>query len=321
MNKFLITGFSGFVSKHFVAYLEKNKIPAAVLGVDYSDTEIEKDNYKYVGMNFKKLNLFEKESLESVINEFQPDYILHLASFSSVASSWQDPVFSFQNNTNIFLNLVDAVRSQKINTRVLSVGSSEEYGDISPDDVPLKEDHQLYPVSPYAVARVSQELISKVYASGFKLNIIMTRSFNHVGPGQKDMFVISSFAKQLCQIKLNGGKGNIVAGDVSIIRDFLDVRDVVDAYYKLLVNGKVGEVYNVCSGIGITLREAIKIMCEILDIDVEIRVDKKLIRPADNNIIIGSNEKIKNELKWKPEHTIRESLTDVINYWMKELTK
>ena len=151
------------------------------------------------------------------------------------------------------------------------------------------------------------------------MNIIMTRSFNHIGPGQNQIFVVSSFARQLCQIKLNGGKGVIETGDITIIRDFLDVRDVVDAYYKLLVHGKAGEVYNVCSGHGITLKEIIMIMVDILEIEVEIHVNKNLIRPADNRIIVGSPEKIKKMIDWELKYSIYDSLKDMIKYWMKNL--
>jgi GDP-4-dehydro-6-deoxy-D-mannose reductase len=131
--------------------------------------------------------------------------------------------------------------------------------------------------------------------------------------------VVSSFAKQLCQIKLNGGKGTIDTGDVTIIRDFLDVRDVVDAYYKLLIKGKVGEIYNVCGGKGISLKEIIDMMTDILQIDVKININKNLIRPVDNRIIIGSNAKINSVIDWNQNHSIYSSLKDMIDYWMVKL--
>jgi GDP-4-dehydro-6-deoxy-D-mannose reductase len=199
------------------------------------------------------------------------------------------------------------------------VGSSEEYGDVPSLKEPFFEDRPLNPSNPYAVARVSQELISKVYIDGFKLNIIMTRSFNHLGTGQRDIFVISSFAKQLCQIKLNLRDKIVETGDINIVRDFIDVRDVVDAYYRLLMHGRVGEVYNVCSGRGIAIKDVIKTMCEILDIDVEIRTKDELVRPTDNRVIIGSNEKLKKEMGWSQKFTMRESLSDVITFWMNKL--
>jgi GDP-4-dehydro-6-deoxy-D-mannose reductase len=316
MNKYLITGFSGFVGRHFVEYLEKHEKNCLVKGMDIHNPEFSFDQYKNVKISFEKIDLLSKEQVEYSIHEFQPDYILHLASFSSVAYSWKEPVQSFQNNTNIFLNLIDAVRRLNMDTRVLSIGSSEEYGNVSDADLPLTEGNRLKPVSPYAVARVSQEYLSEIYARGYGTDIVLTRSFNHIGPLQSSVFVISSLAKQLTESKKRGEKlGRIVTGDVSIVRDFTDVRDVVHAYDLLLKKGRKGEIYNVCSGVGFSLRAIIDIMARLLDMDVAIDVDQRLIRPADNRVIIGSNEKIKQELGWSNEIALEQSLKDVISYW------
>lgn len=317
MVKYLITGFSGFVSRYFCDYLEKNKINAFIKGIDVEDCALSVDDFKRVRVNFEKMDLLSFDKIERVLAEFKPDYLLHLASYSSVALSWKKPVESFQNNTNIFLNLVEALRTLNMkNTRILSVGSSEEYGNINDGDLPLKEDHKINPISPYAVARVSQEYLSRVYADGYGINIIMTRSFNHIGPGQKSIFVISSLARQLVELKKAGGKsGKVVAGDVSIVRDFTDVRDVVHAYYLLLKNGKKGQIYNVCSGRGVSLQNVIDIMAAQLNIKVDIHTDNELIRPNDNNIIIGSNEKIKKEIGWNNSIPLEKSLSDILSYW------
>lgn len=323
MNKYLITGFSGFVSKHFIQYLEQQKIPSLILGLDINepDFRIASESFKYIRCEFIKIDLLDKEKIKNIIFQFSPEYILHLASFSSVAFSWKEPLLSFQNNTNIFLNLLETIREFNLKTRVLSIGSSEEYGDISEDKLPLREETPLNPISPYAVARVSQELLSKIYVDSFGLDIILTRSFNHIGPGQKEIFVVSSFVKQLVEIKLNGlTQGELTTGDVNIIRDFLDVRDVVAAYYNLLKKGKSGEIYNVCSGNGITLEEVIQKIAILLKLKVTIKPSNSLIRPNDNKIIIGSNLKIKKELGWQAEYSIERSLIDLIDYWELQLT-
>lgn len=317
--RILITGISGFVGTHFIDYLESNKIRSTVLGIDIGNCPIDSAKYKYVKIIFRKIDISEKEKIEQIIYNFSPDYLLHLASFSSVAYSWENPIESFQNNTNIFLGICDVIRKKQLTTRILSIGSSEEYGNAKKKYIPLKEHYPTVPISPYAVARLAQEMISKVFVTGYDLNIIMTRSFNHIGPNQRPNFVVSSFAKQLCMIKLNGGKGIIETGDISITRDFLDVRDVVDAYYKLLIFGKVGEVYNVCSGNGITLSDILRKMVEILEIDIDIRINKKLIRPNENKVIVGCPNKLKEVINWKMEYSIEQSLIDIINYWLKYL--
>ncbi|MFZ1530380.1 MAG: GDP-mannose 4,6-dehydratase [Ferruginibacter sp.] len=319
MEKYLITGFSGFVAKHFLDYLDSLNVPVLVLGIDINAPSFDINEFKNIKCTYAEINLLDVNSLSSELAGFSPDYILHLASFSSVAFSWEQPVHSIINNLNIFLNLVDQVRLLKLKCRILSVGSSEEYGKVAPDSVPLKEHMQVNPVSPYAVARVSQELLSKIYSNAYKLDIIITRSFNHIGPGQSDKFVVSSFAKKLLEAK-NEAKRTISVGNVDIIRDFVDVRDVVRAYYLLLKKGIPGEIYNICSGKGYSLREIIHKLSFLLSMEISLQVDDKLVRPADNEIIIGSYKKINDLLAWSPSISIDESLQDIIKFWEGKLS-
>jgi len=315
MEKYLVTGFSGFVAKHFLDFLDEQNVAAHVLGVDMNQPEFNIQKHQHVRCSFEQTNLLNKDQVDNIIYQFQPDYILHLASFSSVAFSWKNPVASFSNNTNIFLNLLEQVRGLNLDCRILSIGSSEEYGNVKEADMPLHEDHTLNPISPYAVARVSQEMLSKIYVEGYRMDIVMTRSFNHIGPGQKDLFVISSFAKQLVDLSRRGADKELITGDTSIIRDFVDVRDVVRAYCLLFKKGKKGEVYNICSGKGTSLKELIEKMAAILNIEITPRVNESLIRPNDNRIIIGSNEKIKKDTGWHTEISLEKSLKDIISYW------
>ena len=316
MAKYLITGFSGFVSRHFLEYLAREKRRASILGVDIHPPGFKANDFPGLTWKYEKIDLMEKKRVENSLRSFQPDYILHLASYSSVAFSWKNPTLSFQNNTNIFLNLLEAVRKINLRSRILAVGSSDEYGNVMPDDLPLKEGSPLNPVSPYAVARVSQELLAKIYVEGFGLDIIRTRSFNHIGPGQREIFVVSSFARQMVELeKRRQSSGRITTGDVSIIRDFVDVRDVVRAYDLLFQRGRTGEVYNICRGKGHSLQEIIETIAGIMKIKVAVKVDPKLIRPSDNRIIIGSNRKITKETGWQPEITLQQSLSEIVQYW------
>ncbi len=318
IDKFLVTGFSGFVSKHFLEYLESNKISAHVLGIDINDPDFDYKNYKYVSCDFQKIDLLNKTQVENIIFQFKPNYVLHLASYSSVAFSWKKPVESFANNTNIFLNLIETIRSLNMDCRILSIGSSEEYGNVDANDLPLKEDHPLNPLSPYAVARVSQEMLSKIYVEGYGMDIIMTRSFNHIGTFQKDIFVIPSFAKQLIALKENENPvKELTTGDTSIVRDFVDVRDVVEAYYLLFKKGKKGQIYNICSGKGTSLNEVIQIMTSILNIKVTHKIDPRLVRPNDNKIIIGSNDKTKQDTGWNNAFSLEQSLKDILEFYQR----
>ncbi|MCC7332178.1 MAG: GDP-mannose 4,6-dehydratase [Flavobacteriales bacterium] len=314
-EKYLITGFSGFVSKHFLDFLNSKNVCAKVLGIDINaDIPFDFSTYKTVSCSFVQLNLLDKNKVETIIQEFKPDYVLHLASFSSVAVSWKIPVESFTNNTNIFLNLIESIRTSGIKCRILSIGSSEEYGNSIHNQKPLEESDPINPLSPYAVARVSQEMLSKVYSESYGMDIIMTRSFNHIGTHQKDIFVIPSFVRKINAIKL-GGENKLITGDITIVRDFIDVRAVVEAYYLLFKKGKKGEVYNICNGVGTSLQEIITIISKIVDVEIIQETDVNLVRPNDNKIIIGSNKKLIKDTGWKNRYSLQDSLKEIISYY------
>ena len=314
MKKIVITGASGFVSGHFIDYLYDNRIECDVLGLDRGTPTIDLSKYgDRIRIRFSIVDLMDKAALKTAIANFEPNYLLHLAAFSSVAYSWINPSESFTNNSNIFLNLIDAIREVNPACRVLSVGSSEEYGNVERSDLPLKESQRINPVSPYAVARVSQELMSKVYVKAFGMNVIMTRSFNHIGPRQDNRFVVPSFINKILDIKKAGmKKGEIETGDTTIIRDFVDVRDVVRAYYILLEKGMSGEIYNICSGKAMALSEIIDCVANDVGVKITTRVNPKLVRPDDNREIVGSSYKIESELGWKAERDIRDTLHDMV---------
>lgn len=317
-KKYLITGFSGFVSKHFLEYLSSKGETCEIIGICRSHAEVV--NYPNLEIKTYQIDLKDSQLIHEIISSVRPDYILHFAAESSVAYSWKYPLQSFQNNTNIFLNIVESVRASKIKCRILSVGSSEEYGIVDSKTLPLNESQELNPISPYAVARVSQEMLSKIYTKGYGLDIIITRSFNHIGVGQKANFVVSSFAKQVVE-SIAGVKKEIEVGDLEIIRDFLDVRDVVKAYAQLLKYGGSGEIYNVCSGIGYSLAEILRKIIKISGSQVTYTVNQDLIRPSDNPIIVGSNLKLHKDCHWAPKISIDQSIADIINYWVINLNE
>lgn len=317
MKRMLITGFSGFVSRHFLNYLVENNLSYEVLGVDVNPPKFAMEDYTpTLAMSFEQVNLLDKEAVEDMIATFRPDYILHLASFSSVAYSWQHPADCFMNNTSIFLNVTEALRKHDLcDCRLLSVGSSEEYGDVKKEELPLQEDMPLVPVNPYAVARVSQEMMAKVLVDSFGMQIMLTRSFNHMGPFQDERFVIPSFVRRILDIAESGAKsGEIETGDTSIVRDFVDVRDVVRAYYRLLLDGKAGEVYNICGEKGVSLAEVVDQIADIVGVSVTTRVNPDFVRPGDNQVVIGSAEKIRQDIGWTAEIPLRQTLMDMIGH-------
>lgn len=317
MKKYLITGSSGFVGRNFLEHLNNVHGNTAVVGIDIVEPSIDFKSFTNVDFLFKQIDLRDKDRLCKVIYDFAPDYILHLASYSSVTGSWKSPGASFQNNVNTFLNLVEAIRSVGLKCRLISVGTSEEYGKVDIKDLPLSEDHLLNPSSPFGIARFSQELVAKLYAEVYGLDIIMTRSFNHIGAGMNHENSVASFARQLVEIRQTRLHELLVTGDIGIVRDFIDVRDVTRAYDMLFVNGRKGQIYNVCSGCGISLHNIIQMMCEILGLEITVKENRKLLRPKDNPVIIGDNNKIKTEINWTNEVPIEFSISDLLEYYQK----
>lgn len=315
-KKILITGFSGFVARYFVEYLYSLEINVKIYGIDIQKPIYDIDCYRpRLDIHFQKLDMTDFNKLADLFQQFTPDYILHLAAYSSVAYSWVNPMSSFINNSNIFLNLIKEVQENNAEYRVLSVGSSEEYGNVAWEDLPIRENQPLRPLSPYAVARVSQEMLSKVFSESFHMDIILTRSFNHIGPRQDERFVVPGFISRIINIKQRGeDHGEIETGDLSIIRDFVDVRDVVKAYYILFMNGKSGEIYNICSGKGVTLKSMIELIGNQIGVQVTTKINQKYIRPNENKVVVGSPFKIETELGWQRELELYETIHDMIQY-------
>lgn len=304
MSKYLITGVMGFVGRYFVEYLNQYDSNANICGVDMApscDMDIE----------YKSLNLMDSAQIDKVIKTIKPDYIVHLAAMSSVAQSWNEPANCFTNNMSAFLNIADSVRNNNLGARILSVGSSEEYGIY---DEPIKETFILHPKSPYSVARLSQEYMSKLYVDRFCMDIVMTRSFNHIGPRQSTRFVIPSFVEQLVNIASGKIENKMMVGNIDVIRDFTDVRDVVDAYYRIIKNAPNRSVYNVCSGEGVKLRDIIDTTANNLGIKPNICVDPSRVRANEIPSVIGDNTKLKQELGWNRKYSLSQTIADMINH-------
>jgi len=322
MKKILITGISGFVGGHIVHFLSERQHNLEIHGISRSKPAWDFVNITSEllnGHHFHQADLNDIPKIKSIIEKIQPDYILHLAAQSSVAESWKTPVFSFMNNTNIFLNIIDAVRLNDNGARVLSVGSSEQYGIVSENDLPLSEDKPQCPANPYAVSRVAQEQLAKIYATGYGLDICCTRSFNHCGPGQTDRFVVSAIVKQFVMIAQGRQEPVIHIGNGAIVRDFVDVHDVVVAYHLLLTQGKRGEVYNICSGQGRSIYDIVTLLSTMFDIRVQVHEEQAQIRPIDNPRIIGSYQKILKDFGWKPTIPFEQSLRSMYEYWDKHI--
>ncbi|HEY0254348.1 MAG TPA: GDP-mannose 4,6-dehydratase [Kofleriaceae bacterium] len=298
--KVAITGAHGFVGRYLVDALPD----AEIIAIDRALAPLA---FPGVARTYVT-DLVAIDELAEIFRREQPDQLIHLASFSSVGYSWQEPIASFTNNTNIFLNVLECVRRYSPNTRVLSIGSSDQYGIV--EDLPLRETSPLRPLSPYAVARVAQEHLGNVYVRGFGIDLVATRSFNHLGVGQSAQFVVSALAKQFAE-----RVPKIRVGTTSVIRDFLDVRDVVAAYLALLARGERGEVYNICSGRGVSIADVIQMLGDIAGYRPEIETDPALVRPVENTVVIGDHGKLTQAVGWRPAIALEDALRSVYEAW------
>jgi len=320
MKKILITGASGFVAGHFIRSLSTRPDDFEIHAISRKQPAWDFFSESLDALyTFHTADMMNASRITSLIEKIHPDQILHLAAQSSVGESWNSPVASFVNNTTIFLNIIDAVRLMDNGARILSVGSSEQYGVVAETDLPLTEDHPLRPANPYAVARVAQEQMAGVYHDGFGLDICSTRSFNHCGPGQTDRFVAGAITKQFARISLGLQDPVIEIGDGTIVRDFLDVRDVVAAYTLLLERGRSGQVYNICSGRGWAIRELVTLLSDRLQIPVTVKQNPMKRRPQDNPQIVGSSDKIQSQLGWQSQIPLVDSLQEMSVYWKTRL--
>ena len=314
----LITGVSGFVGSHLADYLLENhdvEIYGIIRWRSKRDTIYHLENK----IKFYECDLRDLSSTTAIIKEVKPDRIFHLAAQSFVPASWNAPAESLTTNILGNLNLLEAVRYAKIDPLIQVACSSEEYGLVLPNEVPIKETNPLRPLSPYAVSKVGQEMLSYQYFKSYGIKSVITRGFNHTGPRRGDVFVCSNFAKQIAQIELGLKPPVIEVGNLSAKRDFTDVRDMVRAYWLALEKGIPGEVYNICSGTCYTIRELLDKFLALSNKNVDIVVDKARLRPSDVEILLGDNTKFRKQTGWRPEIPFEKTLEDILNYWRERL--
>jgi GDP-4-dehydro-6-deoxy-D-mannose reductase len=312
--KILITGITGFVGSHLAEYL-LTKQDIEVYGIIRwrSDTK----NIEHIK---NRLIIYEADirdfmSMRSVIEKIMPDRIFHLAAQSFVGTSFHAPQETLTTNIIGQLNIFEAVKSLKINPLIQIAGSSEEYGLVYEDELPVKETNPLRPLSPYAVSKVTQDLLGYQYFKSYGLNVIRTRAFNHTGIRRGEPFVCSNFSKQIALIEKGKQKPVIYTGNLEAIRDFTDVRDIVIAYWLSLEKATPGEVYNISSGKGYKIGEILDILLSFTDIKIEIKQDHQRFRPSDVPVLIGDAKKFREKTGWKPQIPFKDTLKDLLNWW------
>ena len=304
----IVTGSSGFIGSYLVKVLsESNNSIFAV-----SRTDNERLRNMRLKSRFFSCDFANSDSIKKMFLELQPDIIYHLAAQSNIPLSWKDPFTTFNINVNGTITLLEAARNSKTDTKIHLVCSSSEYGSVLKDDIPIHEDVKFKPSSPYAVSKVTEDMLGFSYWKSYGMKITRSRPFAITGPG-KEADVINDWAQNIVEIE-RGIKNNLVTGNLSAIRDFLDVRDCISALVSIAERGKAGEVYNVCSSIGTSLEKIIDIFKSYGKKPFERIQDPKRLRPSDDPILVGTNEKLK-QLGWKSEFTIEKTIEDTLDFY------
>lgn len=293
-----LTGGSGFVGGWLRAHLETSGDEVVGAGEEVDVTDV--------------------DAIRDALTEAEPDVVYHLAALAHVGDSWEAPLETFRVNATGSLHVLQAARACPRPPTVLLVGSAEVYGTVAPDELPVGEDRQLRPVTPYAASKAAAEDVGVQAFLGYGLPVIRVRAFNHAGPGQAPSFLVSALARRVAEAERTGSR-SIAVGNLTPERDFTDVRDVVRAYRLLVQHGAPGEVYNVCSGRSVPVRHIAERLVALAGSGLELVEDPALVRPVDVPALRGDNGRLRRATGWAPEVPLDVTLADALEWWRRKL--
>lgn len=311
----LITGITGMAGSHMADYLVRQG------GCEVHGTVRWRSNRKHIAHLEKSVHLHECElkdphAVIRLLDGIRPQRIFHFASQSNVATSWNSPRDTLVNNITAELNLFEALKLlEATDVRVLVSGSSEEYGLVSPNELPVNENNPLRPLSPYAVSKVTQNTLAYQYFKSYGLHIIRTRSFNHTGPRQADVFVASNFARQIVDIERGKQEPVIYVGNLEAKRDFTDIRDVVKAYDLAIEFCDAGDVYNIGQDKAYSIQQLLDMLLGMSQLAIETKQDPARMRPSDVPVMLCDSSKFRAKSGWRPEIPFEKTLADLLDYW------
>ncbi|HSX09097.1 MAG TPA: GDP-mannose 4,6-dehydratase [Candidatus Saccharimonadales bacterium] len=317
MKKILITGITGFVGKHLTEHLLEQQ-SFEIYGTYRTEANLGNLGDLADKLHLAQIDLHDADKVEELIVSIQPDYIFHLAAQASPSKSFAAPVETLTNNIVSEFSILNALKKNKMDrTRVMIVSTSETYGIVRPEDNPVDEDTPLRPATPYAVSKIAQDYLSLQYQLAYKLDIVRLRPFNHIGPGQKEGFVVADFAKQIVEIEKGQMDAIISVGNLDAKRDFTDVRDMVKAYGLSLEKCESGEVYNIGTGKSHKIEDILTTLLSLSEKKIEVRTDPERVRPIDVPEIRCDCTKFHALTNWQPEIELKKTLQDILDYWRK----
>ena len=314
----LLTGIAGFAGS-FLAEMLVNEPDTEVHGIVHRhDRRIA---HLAGRLHLHRGDLRNAVWVGEVVEQVRPDYTLHLAAWSDVGGSWQQPWTTYELNIQCQLNLLEALRRWQPTCRTLVVSSNEIYGLVTPGDLPIDEETPFRPNSPYGVSKIAQDMMALQYFNSHKMPIIRARSFNHLGPGQADDFAASAFARQIAEIECSRREPVVRVGNLDAERDFTDVRDVVRAYWLLMQHGEAGLCYNVGSGTPHSIRWLLDTLLALSPAQINVEIDPTRLRPSDVPRSYCDNRRLRQATGWQPEIDLRTALQDLLESWRTQLAR
>ncbi len=315
-KRILITGIAGFVGSHMADYLLKDK-NNQVFGLKRPNARLQNISHILDKITLIDGDLVDETSLVNLLEISKPDQIYHFAALSWVTPSWSMPAAYMQTNAIGTINLLEAMRVTGCNARILTSCTPEEYGDVPKELIPITEETRIAPVNPYAASKVAQDVVCQVYFSSYRMKIIRTRAFNHIGPRRDIQGALASFAYQIAKIEKGLQEPIIKVGNIEARRNFTDVRDMVKAYYLAMEKGVYGELYLIGSTQIYTIKECLEMLITLSSMKEKIKykIDSKKVRPTELRILIGKFDKFKRITHWEPKIPIEKTFKDILDYW------
>lgn len=313
-KKCLITGCDGFIGRFLTDLLLKEGI--AVYGAVQKITA-QSDSLKD-RITILEYDIREKERAVAVMTEVKPDYVVHLAAWTDIPSSWRDPERAIMTNALGTLFLLEGIRQAGISPTVEIACSSAQYGLCRADEIPIKEDQEFRPTSPYAVSKIGADMVAYLYWNAFGMKVIRVRPFHITGPGKETDFC-SDFARGIVAVE-RGKKNSLKVGNLEAVRDIVDVRDCARAMWLLALKGTPGEVYNICSGRGQKIADILSRLISLSPKEIKVVQDPARMRPADDPVLIGDSSKLRS-LGWEPRLPLEETLANILNYWREDIDR
>ncbi len=321
MQRVLITGITGFAGSHLAEHFLADRPGVEVFGTYRWRSRRENIEAIEGKIRLLECDLFDMTAVRNALEVSRPDAIYHLAAQSFVPASWVSPLQTLTDNIAGQTNIFEAVRSLGLDPAIQIACSSEEYGLVLPNEVPIRETNPLRPLSPYAVSKVTQDFLAYQYFMSYGLRAVRTRGFNHTGPRRGEVFVTSNFAKQVATIEAGQAAPVIKVGNLDAVRDFTDVRDMVRGYVLATEKGKPGEVYNLASGKAITIRAMLDKLIAMAKVEVKVETDPARLRPSDVEVLIGDYSKFHADTGWEPKIPFDQTLEDLLNYWRQRIAR